>query len=187
MRHVFTAILILLVVKIAFVQNSEEEKIIDVDFEANQWNTDGHQLMSDGKYAQAKELFWKAITKDPKVMYYYENLANAYSASDDQEGLLKCYEVAKKTCRENQIFSITVGMYCKMLNSTLKRLPIITSKMWKAPVQTGKKQKSWGTLLLSNIKKKIADDFCQVDLTKIAIHLKGRCHKKSATRLRQRF
>lgn len=75
---------------------NDEEDVIDVDFEANEWNSEGYQLMMDGKYTQAKALFWKAIQKDPKVIYYYENLANACTESNDQQGLMKCYETAKK-------------------------------------------------------------------------------------------
>lgn len=97
MKLVLTALLIFLG-SLAIAQDKEDEdEIIDIDFEANQWNSEGYQLMMDGKYALAKDLFWKAIQKDPKVTYYYENLANACSESGDQEGLLKCYAAAKKS------------------------------------------------------------------------------------------
>lgn len=95
MKLLLTLLMIMSGIHIAAAQN-EEEDIIDVDFEANEWNTKGYQLMMDGNYVEAKDYYWKAITKDPKVVYYYENLANACTESNDQEGLLKCYQTAKK-------------------------------------------------------------------------------------------
>ena len=96
MKFILTSLFMLAFIHMATAQASEQEDIIDVDFEASQWNSEGYQYMMEGKYALAKDQFWKAITKDPKVIIYYENLANACSRSDDQEGLLKCYTHAKQ-------------------------------------------------------------------------------------------
>lgn len=96
MKIFFTSLVICSLINIAAAQTTDDEEVIDVDFEANQWNSKGYELMMDGDYAQAKTYFWKAIKKDPKVVYYYENLANACTQSGDQEGLLKCYASAKQ-------------------------------------------------------------------------------------------
>lgn len=75
---------------------SSEEKIIDIDYAANEWNNQAHSLIEKGEYQEAKALLKRAIDRNPEVLLYYENLAIACNNSDDQQGLLSCYALAKE-------------------------------------------------------------------------------------------
>lgn len=96
MKTVAYTILFVFISLMLNAQTAEEEKIIDIDYEANEWNSEAHSLIEEGKYEQAKPLLEKAIARNPEVLLYYENLAIACKNSADQEGLLSCYALAKK-------------------------------------------------------------------------------------------
>lgn len=96
MKTVAYTILFVFISFMLNAQTAEEEKIIDIDYEANEWNSEAHSLIEEGKYEQAKSLLEKAIARNPEVLLYYENLAIACKNSADQDGLLACYSLAKK-------------------------------------------------------------------------------------------
>ena len=99
-KNIICTILLFILPLTLRAQTAEEEKIIDIDYTANEWNTQAHALIEQGQYEAAKPLLKKAIARNPEVLIYYENLAIACKSSADQEGLLSCYALAKKNMPE---------------------------------------------------------------------------------------
>ncbi|MEM6842382.1 MAG: tetratricopeptide repeat protein [Bacteroidota bacterium] len=96
MRYLFGILFLLLVSSASYAQKGDEEEFITMDNTANGINNEGYEAMEQGDYELAKELFRQAIAIDSSAVPYYENLALACQRSDDQVGLLQCYQMAKK-------------------------------------------------------------------------------------------
>ncbi|WKN43887.1 tetratricopeptide repeat protein [Tunicatimonas pelagia] len=99
--HYFLSLLITLLTSLAvYAQQNEEEEVI-INNEANGINNQGYEAMEQGDYERAKELFRQAIAIDSSAVIYYENLALACQQSEDQAGVIQCYQLAKQNLPNN--------------------------------------------------------------------------------------